>query len=144
MTALALASVQCCVLRGLCARLIVPLVYVVAAILEALQWELRLVVWVECREPVVTRRAVEQNHVTQHSLTCQHSTQELLTECSMNLSCPDGYVVCAARGDDRGELRKIFPLELTIAKSTFSIEDPLHGARNSFVKKKCTFMFQGT
>ena len=127
-------------LRCLCARLIVPLVYVVAAILETLQRELRLVLRAECREPIVTRRAVEQNHVTQHSLTCQHSTQELLTECSMNLSCPDGYVVCAARGDDRGELRKIFPFELTIEKRTSPIEDPLHGARNAFVRNTCTLM----
>ena len=105
MTALALTSVKCSVLRGLCTRRIIPLVYVVAAILEALQWELRLVLRVECREPVVTRRAMEQNHVTQHSLTCQHLTQEFLTECTMYLSCPDGYVVCAARGDDLGEFQ---------------------------------------
>ena len=96
---------------------------------------------VECREAVVTRRAVEQDHITQHPLSCQHLAQEFFTECSMYFCCPHGYVVSAARGDDRRELRKIFPLELTIAKSTFSIEDPLHGARNAFVKKICTFMF---
>ena len=134
MTAFALASVQCCVLRCLCARLIVPLVYVVAAIFETLQWELRLVVRVECRKPVVTRRAVEQNHVTQHSLTCQHLTQEFLTECSMYFGCSDGYMVCAARGDHLWEFQKITLLKLAIAKRTSPIEGPRYDARNTFVR----------
>ena len=99
---------------------------------------------VESRKAVVTRRAVEQDHVTQHSLTCQHLTQEFLTECSMNLNCSDRYVVCAARCDDLGKFYEIFPLEMRIAQSTSSIKGPLHGSRDSFVRKVRTLMCCGT
>ena len=60
-------------LRRLCTWSILPLVYVDAAILEALWLEVRHVVRVEGRKTVVTRRAMEKYHVAEHALGIQHA-----------------------------------------------------------------------
>ena len=72
MTAQTLAAVESCMLGWFIARLIEPLVHVDATILQTLELEIRLVVRVEGRKPVIARRTMEEHHVAELSLGFKH------------------------------------------------------------------------
>ena len=55
---------------------------------QALQVYLRLVLRVEGRKAVVTRRAMEEHHVAEHALGIQHARQKIAAELAVEFRCP--------------------------------------------------------
>ena len=69
-------------------RRILPSVNVDRTRCQALQVYLRLVLRVEGRKAIVTRRAMEEHHVAEHALGIQHVRQKIAAELAVEFRCP--------------------------------------------------------
>ena len=69
-------------------RRILPSVNVDRTRCQALQVYLRLVLRVEGRKAVVTRRAMEEHHVAEYALSIKHACQEVAAELAVEFRCP--------------------------------------------------------
>ena len=134
MTAHTLTSVKRCVLRRVCIRSIMPVVYVDAAVLEALRLEVWHVVGVKRRKTGVARRTVEEHHVSEHSLGRQHLTKKFLTERRVNLGSTNRDVVGTTHSHDSRKLFEIFALKPCVSQRTLPIERPFPGTYSAFVE----------
>ena len=86
-----------------------------ATVLDTVELELRLVLRMERRKTVVTRRAMEKHHVAQDTLSSQHLAQKFLTERRMDLSSSNRDVVSPTSNNDRRKLSEIDLIFLFLA-----------------------------
>ena len=105
----------------------VILMHINAAVFEAVELELRLVFRVERRDAIVAGGTVEEHHIAQHALTCQHLAQKLLTEGRVDLRSSDRNVISAASNDDSWVLSKVSLSKVTL------LDRPLKRVRRALV-----------